>query len=91
MSYARARGTDRLCSSGDFIALSDECDEVTARIIRREVSDGIIAPGFTDEALAVLSKKKGGNYNVIKIDPDYEARNRKPPGFRITLNRVTIN
>ncbi len=72
-AYARARGTDRLCSFGDFIALSDECDEVTAKIIKREVSDGIIAPGFTDEALAVLSKKKGGNYNVIKIDPGYEA------------------
>ena len=72
-AYARARGTDRLCSFGDFIALSDECDEVTAKIIKREVSDGIIAPGFTQEALDILWKKKGGNYNIIKIDPDYEA------------------
>ncbi len=95
-AYARARGTDRLCSFGDFIALSDECDEVTARIIRREVSDGIIAPGFTDEALAVLSKKKGGNYNVIKIDPDYEAaetENRQVFGitFEQSHNKLKID
>ncbi len=71
-AYARARGTDRLCSFGDFIALSDVCDEVTARIIGREVSDGVIAPGYTDEALAILKGKKKGAYNVIAIDPDYE-------------------
>lgn len=72
-AYARARGTDRLCSFGDFIALSDVCDEVTARIIKREVSDGVIAPGYTDKALEILSKKKKGNYNVIEIDPGYSA------------------
>lgn len=71
-AYARARGTDRLCSFGDFLALSDVCDEVTARIIKREVSDGVIAPGYTEKALEILSKKKNGNYNVIEIDPDYE-------------------
>ncbi len=70
-AYARARGTDRLCSFGDFIALSDVCDATTAQIIKREVSDGIIAPGYTDEALEILKGKKKGNYNVIAIDPDY--------------------
>ena len=70
-AYARARGTDRLCSFGDFIALSDVCDVTTASIIKREVSDGIIAPGYTDEALEILKSKKKGNYNVIAIDPDY--------------------
>ena len=70
-AYARARGTDRLCSFGDFIALSDICDVTTAMIIKREVSDGIIAPGYTDEALEILKSKKKGNYNVIAIDPDY--------------------
>ena len=76
-AYARARGTDRLCSFGDFIALSDVCDEVTARIISREVSDGIIAPGYTDEALQILKKKKKGGYNVIAIDPDYEPESQE--------------
>ena len=70
-AYARARGTDRMSSFGDWIALSEVCDEVTARLIRREVSDGVIAPGYTKEALALLAKKKSGNYNVIQIDPDY--------------------
>ncbi len=70
-AYARARGTDRLCSFGDFIALSDVCDVTTAQIIKREVSDGVIAPGYTDEALEILKGKKKGNYNVIAIDPDY--------------------
>nr|MBQ6241684.1 phosphoribosylaminoimidazolecarboxamide formyltransferase [Lachnospiraceae bacterium] len=70
-AYARARGTDRLCSFGDFIALSDECDAVTASLIKREVSDGVIAPGYTDEALAILKTKRKGGYNVIAIDPDY--------------------
>ena len=76
-AYARARGTDRLCSFGDFIALSDVCDEATARIIKREVSDGVIAPGFTEKALEMLSKKKNGNYNVIEIDPDYSAEGQE--------------
>ena len=70
-AYARARGTDRMSSFGDFIALSDECDLTTAKIIEREVSDGVIAPSYTDEALSVLSKKRKGNYNIVKIDPDY--------------------
>ena len=70
-AYARARGADRMSSFGDFIALSDVCDVPTARIIKREVSDGIIAPGYEPEALEILSSKKKGNYNVIKIDPDY--------------------
>ena len=70
-AYARARGTDRMSSFGDFIALSDTCDEITAAIIKREVSDGIIAPGYTDEALKILKEKKKGNYNIIKIDPEY--------------------
>ena len=70
-AYARARGADRMSSYGDFIALSDVCDEVTALIIKREVSDGVIAPGYTDEALAILKTKKKGNYNVVQIDPDY--------------------
>lgn len=70
-AYARARGTDRMSSFGDFIALSDTCDEITATIIKREVSDGIIAPGYTDEALKILKEKKKGNYNIIKIDPEY--------------------
>lgn len=70
-AYARARGADRMSSFGDFIALSDVCDEATALIIKREVSDGVIAPGFSPEALAILKVKKGGSYNVIAIDPDY--------------------
>ncbi len=72
LAYARARGADRLCSFGDFVALSDVCDEVTARIIAREVSDGIIAPGYSEEALALLAKKRGGKYAVIAIDPSYQ-------------------
>ena len=70
-AYARARGTDRLCSFGDFIALSDECDAVTARLIQREVSDGVIAPGYSEEALEILKTKRKGGYNVIAIDPAY--------------------
>ena len=70
-AYARARGADRMSSFGDFIALSDTCDADTARLIKREVSDGVIAPGFTEEALAMLKEKKKGNYNVIQIDPSY--------------------
>ena len=71
-AYARARGADRMSSFGDFISLSDVCDAATARLIKREVSDGVIAPGYTDEALEILRSKKNGNYNVIAMDPDYE-------------------
>ena len=71
-AYARARGADRMCSYGDFCALSDTCDEATARLINREVSDGVIAPDYTPEALEILKKKRKGNYNVIKIDPIYK-------------------
>lgn len=70
-AYARARGADRMSSFGDFISLSDVCDADTARLIKREVSDGVIAPGYTEEALDILKQKKKGNYNVIQIDPDY--------------------
>ena len=70
-AYARARGADRMSSFGDFIALSDVCDVDTAKLIKREVSDGVIAPGYEDEALELLKQKKKGNYNVIKIDPSY--------------------
>ena len=70
-AYARARGTDRMSSFGDWIALSDVCDKTTALLIKREISDGIIAPGYTDEALEILKTKKKGNYNIVKIDPEY--------------------
>lgn len=70
-AYARARGTDRMSSYGDWIALSDECDEIAAKLISREISDGIIAPGYSPEALAILKEKRKGNYNIIKIDPKY--------------------
>ena len=70
-AYARARGTDRMSSFGDWIALSDVCDATTAKLIKREVSDGIIAPGYTDEALEILASKRKGNYNIVKIDPNF--------------------
>ena len=70
-AYARARGTDRLCSFGDWAALSDVCDETTARLLQREVSDGVIAPGYTDQALAILKTKRKGGYNIVQIDPSY--------------------
>ena len=70
-AYARARGADRMSSFGDFVSLSDVCDADTARLIKREVSDGVIAPGYTQEALEILKAKKNGNYTVIQIDPDY--------------------
>ena len=73
-AYARARGADRLCSYGDWAALSDVCDAETARLLVPEVSDGIIAPGYTDEALEILRTKRKGGYNVVKIDPDYEPK-----------------
>ena len=73
-AYARARGADRMSSFGDFISLSDVCDVDTAKLIKREVSDGVIAPGYEPEALEILKQKKNGNYNVIQIDPDYVPR-----------------
>ncbi len=70
-AYARARGTDRMCSFGDWVALSDICDVATANLIKREVSDGVIAPGYEPEALEILKSKRKGTYNIVKIDPDY--------------------
>ena len=106
-AYARARGADRMSSFGDWAALSDTVDKDTAAILKREVSDGIIAPGFTDEALEILKQKKGGNYNIIEIDPAYEPaeiesrliygiefiqkRNNLVPGFKDLQNIVTDN
>ena len=87
-AYARARGADRMSSFGDFISLSDVCDEATALLIKREVSDGIIAPGYTPRALEILKAKKNGNYNVIEIDPDYEpAQIEKKQIFGITFEQ----
>ena len=87
-AYARARGSDRMCSFGDFIALSDVCDEKTALLIKREVSDGVIAPGYTPEALEILKSKRKGNYNIVQIDPAYipEPVERKQV-FRITFEQ----
>ncbi len=95
-AYARARGADRMSSFGDFIALSDECDADTARLIKREVSDGVIAPGYTEEALEILKAKKKGNYNVIRIDPSYQpAPTEKKQVYGITFeqgrNELDIN
>ena len=70
-AFARARGTDRMCSFGDWIALSEVCDVTTAKLIQREVSDGVIAPGYEPEALEILKSKRKGNYNIVQIDPDY--------------------
>ena len=71
-AYARARGADRMCSFGDWVALSDECDAVTASLIKREVSDGVIAPSYSAEALEILKTKRKGGYNIVKIDPSYQ-------------------
>ncbi len=106
-AYARARGADRMSSFGDYISLSDICDEDTAKIIKREVSDGVIAPGYTPEALDILKSKKNGNYNVILIDPEYtpefvekkqvygvtfeQGRNEIKIGRDVLENRVTEN
>ena len=95
-AYARARGADRMSSFGDFIALSDVCDADTARLIKREVSDGVIAPGYTEEALEMLKAKKKGNYNVIQIDPSYQpAPIEKKQVYGITFeqgrNELDIN
>ncbi|MFA6719380.1 MAG: phosphoribosylaminoimidazolecarboxamide formyltransferase [Prevotella sp.] len=95
-AYARARGADRMCSYGDFCALSDTCDEATAKLIKREVSDGVIAPGYTPEALEILKAKRNGNYCVIQIDPDYvPAPIERKHVFGITFeqrrNNVNLN
>ena len=106
-AYARARGADRMSSFGDFVSLSDVCDESTALLIKREVSDGVIAPGYTPEALEILKTKKKGNYNVIQIDPDYvpaelerkqvygitfeQGRNELRSDDELLANVVTVN
>ena len=91
-AYARARGTDRMCSFGDFVALSDVCDVTTANLIKREVSDGVIAPGYEPEALEILKSKRNGNYNIIEIDPNYvpEVTERKQV-FGITFEQGRNN
>ena len=91
-AYARARGTDRMSSFGDWIALSDECDEVTAKIISREVSDGIIAPGYSPKALEILKAKRKGSYNIVKIDPSYvPAEIERKQVFGITFEQGRNN
>ena len=91
-AYARARGTDRMCSFGDWVALSDVCDVTTAKMIKREVSDGIIAPGYEPEALEILKQKRKGNYNIVKIDPDYvPAQQEKKQVFGITFEQGRNN
>ena len=91
-AYARARGTDRMSSFGDWIALSDVCDVVTAKLIKREVSDGVIAPGYTDEALEILKSKRNGNYNIVKIDPDFVPNpQEKKTVFGITFEQGRNN
>lgn len=95
-AYARARGTDRMCSFGDWVALSDVCDVTTAKLIAREVSDGVIAPGYTDEALAILKTKRKGGYNVVAIDENYipdEVENKQVYGitFQQGRNNFKIN
>mgnify|MGYP000631585959 FL=1 len=93
-AYARARGADRMSSFGDFIALSDVCDADTARLIKREVSDGVIAPGYTDEAMELLMKKKKGNYNIIQIDENYvpaEIERKQVFGITFEQGRNELN
>ncbi len=95
-AYARARGTDRMCSFGDWVALSDVCDVTTALMIKREVSDGVIAPGYEPEALEILKSKRKGSYNIVKIDPDYvpaEAERKQVYGitFEQGRNNFKIN
>ena len=91
-AYARARGTDRMSSFGDWIALSEICDATTATLIKREVSDGIIAPGYTDEALEILKSKRKGSYNIVKIDPDYVPQVRETKEvFGITFEQGRNN
>ena len=89
-AYARARGTDRMCSFGDWVALSEICDATTAKLIAREVSDGVIAPGYTDEALEILKTKRKGGYNVVAIDPNYvpdEAEHKQVFGITFRQGR----
>ncbi|MBE6786247.1 MAG: phosphoribosylaminoimidazolecarboxamide formyltransferase [Ruminococcaceae bacterium] len=89
-AYARARGTDRMCSFGDWVALSDVCDALTAKLIKREISDGVIAPGYTDEALEILKQKRKGNYNIVKIDESYvpdEAEHKQVFGITFVQGR----
>ena len=93
-AYARARGADRMSSFGDFIALSDVCDADTARLIKREVSDGVIAPGYTDEAMELLMQKKKGNYNIIRIDDNYvpaEIERKQVFGITFEQGRNELN
>ena len=93
-AYARARGADRMSSFGDFIALSDVCDLATAKLIQHEVSDGVIAPGYDDDALAVLKSKRKGNYNIIKIDPAYvpaEIERKQVFGITFEQGRQSLN
>ena len=91
-AYARARGTDRMSSFGDWIALSDECDATTAKLVAREVSDGIIAPGYSDKALEILKGKRNGNYNIVKIDANYvPAVQEKKQVFGITFEQGRNN
>ena len=91
-AYARARGTDRMCSFGDWVAMSDVCDVTTAKMLKREVSDGVIAPGYEPEALEILKSKRKGNYNIVEIDPEYvpEAQERKQV-FGITFEQGRNN
>ncbi len=89
-AYARARGTDRMCSFGDWVALSDVCDALTAKLIKREISDGVIAPGYTDEALEILKQKRKGSYNIVKIDENYvpdEAEHKQVFGITFVQGR----
>ena len=91
-AYARARGTDRMCSFGDWVALSDVCDVPTALMIKREVSDGVIAPGYEPEALEILKTKRKGNYNIVKIDPDFvPAEAERKQVFGITFEQGRNN
>ncbi len=89
-AYARARGTDRLCSFGDWVALSHKCDVTTAKLIKREISDGVIAPGYDEEALEILKSKRNGNYNIVEIDPNYvpeEAEEKQVFGITFAQGR----
>lgn len=91
-AYARARGADRMSSFGDWIALSDECDEATALIVKKEVSDGIIAPAYSEKALSILKTKRNGNYNIVKIDPNYTPREvERKDVFGITFEQGRNN
>lgn len=96
LAYARARGTDRMSSYGDFIGLSDRCDEITAKLISREVSDGVIAPSYDEKALEILKKKKKGNYNIIQIDPNYDCVEEETKmvfgiTFKQAHNKIQLN